>query len=118
MSTIKTKPRRKPAKPSPCKAPAKARRLQPGDIFRLHPDCCIISDDPLQTYEVLRVNDGSATCRSLAKRHTTVTALDGSVLADFWKSGRPFHISPTASVILIHASFPGQESCSTGSQGK
>lgn len=92
-SKSRLRPESQPAKP-------KARRLQVGDIFRLHPDCCICGEAD-QTYEVIRVNDGSATCRPLAKTHTTITAPDGSVQADFWKSGRPFHISPTASVILL-----------------
>ena len=90
---------RKPRKLSPAKPPT-PYVLQSGDIFRLHPDCCPVNEAE-QTYEVLRVNAGSATCRSLAKLHTTVTSLTGQVLADFWKSGRPFHISPTSSVILI-----------------
>lgn len=105
--TTKSKPRRtrksparKPRKLSPPK-PRTAYVLRPGDLFRLHPDCVCAANDPAQVFEVIRVNQGSAACRALSRIHTTVTSPGGDVIADFWKSGRTFHISPTASVILL-----------------
>jgi hypothetical protein len=72
-----------------------ARLLRSGDRFRMHPDC----GDPGE-YVVLRVTPCSAIVRPLASRHVEVVK-GGEVVATFEAPGKPFGISPTASVILL-----------------
>ena len=74
---------------------AGARRLRTGDHFRLHPDC-----GDLGEHVVLRVTPCSAIVRPLARRHVDVVR-DGEVVASFEAPGKPFGVSPTASVILL-----------------
>ena len=72
-----------------------ARLLRVGDRFRLHPDCGDRGE-----WVVLRVTPCSAIVRPLARRHVDVERA-GEVVASFDAPGKPFGVSPTASVILL-----------------
>jgi hypothetical protein len=73
--------------------------LRPGQKFRLLADS-ILPGQPSPVYLVLRVSSCSATVRPLAAQHVVIQDGD-TTTADFWKAGRPFHISPNSRVDLL-----------------
>lgn len=74
--------------------------LEPGQRFTMHRDCCVSQAELERVYEVVRVNQGSATVKALNARHVEVRDKHGAVAASWDAPGRVFTISAHASVVL------------------
>lgn len=77
--------------------------LELGQRFTMHRDCCESQTELERVYEVVRVNQGSATVKALNARHVEVKGSDGEIKAAWDAPSKGITISVHASVVLVSA---------------